>query len=431
MENEEKKTKQVKKSTTSTKKKTTSTAKKSTTTKKKTTTTAKKKTTAAKKTTPKKEIEQLPVTLEKPIEVKEETIEDIDIVFQTRKIPQQMEQIEEPRQATVRIPREEDDEPPKKKKKKFRLTPVGILTIVILFIIIDALFIFFVVTTSNKKKKKKEAETINAIKKEEEKEEEKPKEKEPVKVTDPNQEKLDKLDNINTKLDFFKNENIDRYLAYKEKNPDMDLEKVIVYVNIGLDNEFYTNIKNSPYTGTNTVITNKYYKLDSNYEPKGLTEINSAYSSGSRKMVKDATNAFNELAAAAKKEGYTIRAVSTYRSFSYQKDLYSRYANNDGVKKADTYSARAGHSEHQTGLAVDVDNNREVYTSFGNTKEFTWMKNNAYKYGFILRYTKENEWITGYKDEPWHYRYVGKDIAKYIQENPMTYEEYFVRFLDK
>ena len=147
-------------------------------------------------------------------------------------------------------------------------------------------------------------------------------------------------------------------------------------------------------------------------------------------MEKEAAEAFDSLARDAMLEGYTIRAVSTYRSYNYQQSLYSNYVKNDGVKKADTYSARAGHSEHQTGLAVDVDNGKKSYTSFGSTNEFKWMNDNAYKYGFILRYTKDNEFITGYKDEPWHYRYVGVEIATYIQNNPMTYEEYYVRFLD-
>ena len=148
-------------------------------------------------------------------------------------------------------------------------------------------------------------------------------------------------------------------------------------------------------------------------------------------MTKEAAKAFEEMSEAARKEGYTVRAVSTYRSYSYQQNLYSNYANRDGKANADKYSARAGYSEHQTGLAVDVDNAKQSYTSFGNTKEYNWMKENSYKYGYILRYTKETEFITGYMKEEWHYRYVGKEIAEYIHEHPMTYEEYYVRFLDK
>ncbi len=249
-------------------------------------------------------------------------------------------------------------------------------------------------------------------------------------IRDEYKEKLEKLGNIDKKIDFFKMEYIDRYLAYKEKNPDLDDEMIIVYVNIGIDQDFYSNDIDSPNKYTNTVLCNKFYYLGSDYVPKDLTEINSNYQSGGEKVTKDAALAFEKMAKAAKEDGYNIRAVSTYRSYSYQNTLYNNYAAKDGTKKADTYSARPGYSEHQTGLAVDVDNTKATYTQFGSTKEFGWMKENAYKYGFILRYTKETEFITGYINEPWHYRYVGLEIAKYIYEHPMTYEEYYVRFLE-
>lgn len=246
-----------------------------------------------------------------------------------------------------------------------------------------------------------------------------------------NDNNKDEWDELSKMLDFYKEDFKERYIAYKEKNPNLDLEKVVVYVNIGLDQEFYSNISDSPNKSTDFVLVNKYYSLGEDYVPLNLETINSKYSSGSKKMESSARIAFEAMAKDARLEGYTIRAVSTYRSYSYQKSLYSNYVKNDGIEAADTYSARAGFSEHQTGLAVDVDNARVSYTSFGETKEFDWMLENAYKYGFILRYTKDNEFITGYKDEPWHYRYVGVEIATYIHNNPMTYEEYYARFLDK
>ena len=245
------------------------------------------------------------------------------------------------------------------------------------------------------------------------------------------EKKLEELDNIDKKISFFKDDYIDRYIAYKNSHPDLSIEKVIVYVNIGLDQDFYSSISPSPNQDTHTVLTNKFYSLAEDYVPKNLETIDTSFASGNKLMEKDAKIAFEQMAKDAQSEGYHIRAVSTYRSYDYQSRLYSNYAKADGTDKADTYSARAGSSEHQTGLAVDVDNVTLSYTSFGNTKEFEWMQENAYKYGFILRYTKEFEFITGYQEEPWHYRYVGVDIASYIQNNPMTYEEYFVRFLDK
>ena len=108
------------------------------------------------------------------------------------------------------------------------------------------------------------------------------------------------------------------------------------------------------------------------------------------------------------------------------KNLYNYYVSIDGIEEADTYSARPGFSEHQTGLAVDIANINKTLIE-ENDKEFTWLKNNAHKYGFILRYQKNAEKITGYIYEPWHYRYVGTELASYIYSNNITYDEYIAR----
>ena len=110
--------------------------------------------------------------------------------------------------------------------------------------------------------------------------------------------------------------------------------------------------------------------------------------------------------------------------------IYNKYANEDGIKDADSYSARPGFSEHQTGLAFDIGSRKKKV--FAESDEYNWMKENAWKYGFIERFTKQYEPITGFKSEAWHYRYVGQEIATYIYEhNNMSLEEYFVIFLDK
>ena len=231
---------------------------------------------------------------------------------------------------------------------------------------------------------------------------------------------------------YYKKEKKERYISYQEKNKELDIEKIITYVNIGLDQDYYTNIEDSPNKHTNIVLVNKYHYLGEDYVPKNLTRISNKYAiSEDKYMEHDAAVAFEDMAKAAQKEGYKIVAVSTYRSYNYQKNLYNNYVSADGKEKADKYSARPGYSEHQTGLAVDVSNNKKSYTKFGETEEFNWMKNNCYKYGFILRYTEENEFITGYISEAWHYRYVGIDIATYIHNNPMTFEEYYVKFIEK
>ncbi|MDD2409868.1 MAG: M15 family metallopeptidase [Bacilli bacterium] len=119
-----------------------------------------------------------------------------------------------------------------------------------------------------------------------------------------------------------------------------------------------------------------------------------------------------------------IYIASGYRSFEYQKGLYEKYENRDGKDMADTYSARAGHSEHQSGLAFDLNS---IDSSFAATDEGKWVNENAYLYGFIIRYPKGKEKITGYKYEPWHLRYVGLSLAEKLYNDGewITMEEYF------
>jgi len=130
-------------------------------------------------------------------------------------------------------------------------------------------------------------------------------------------------------------------------------------------------------------------------------------------------------------EGVYIRNLSAYRSYSRQSAIYNNYKKEHGLKWTDKWSARAGHSEHQTGLALDVTKKgMSTFTGFENTKEFTWISNNAHKFGFILRYPDGKNYITGYGYEPWHYRYVGVDVATYIYENDITFEEYYAYFIE-
>ena len=148
------------------------------------------------------------------------------------------------------------------------------------------------------------------------------------------------------------------------------------------------------------------------------------------KLVKEAKEAFEELSKASIEDNKKVLAMSSYRSYEYQVNLYNKYVENDGIKEADTYSARPGYSEHQTGLCVDVYDGEIDYTNFEKSDSYNWMQENAYKYGFILRFPKGKEHLTGYQYESWHYRYVGKKIAKYIKENDLTLEEYYAKFIE-
>ena len=122
--------------------------------------------------------------------------------------------------------------------------------------------------------------------------------------------------------------------------------------------------------------------------------------------------------------GLNLWVQSGYRSYERQEYLYNNYVARDGKTAADTYSARPGHSEHQSGYAFDLNT---ITDAFANTKEGKWVDDNAYKYGFVIRYPKGKEGATGYKYESWHLRYVGKDLAEKLYNNGdwISMEEYF------
>lgn len=241
----------------------------------------------------------------------------------------------------------------------------------------------------------------------------------------------DKKQNTNDKLNnnIFKNRpyyianNLERYKKLYNKNPNMDLDLIIALVNVNADNEAYTNVVNTDLNKGLLILVNKFNKLSPNYEPENLVSLGEY---GVGEVIDVVKDAFVKMVKDAEKENIILRSVSSYRSYSEQEILHDIYIKNDGIKKANTYSARPGYSEHQTGLAIDINLTND---SFINTKEAKWLANNAYKYGFILRYPKDKEKITGYKYEPWHYRYVGEEVAKFIYENDITFDEYYAYYL--
>ena len=245
------------------------------------------------------------------------------------------------------------------------------------------------------------------------------------------------------KLDYFKEDYLDRYIKYgytiKDlESPydvtniinDFDYEDDVTYVNANLDKDYYTsdiNVSNEDAMKLD-VLVNKYHKLDSKFEPSDLENIDSKYASGTQRMRKEAKEHFEEMCANALKDGYKIYAGSTYRSYNYQLGLYNRYVAKDGFKAAETYSARAGYSEHQLGLAVDILNHSYEFIDEDNV-EYNWLVDNSYKYGFILRYPRGKEYITGYVFEDWHFRYLGIELAKKVRDSGLTYDEYVARGL--
>jgi zinc D-Ala-D-Ala carboxypeptidase len=180
------------------------------------------------------------------------------------------------------------------------------------------------------------------------------------------------------------------------------------------------------------VLVNKQNKLPDSYNPSDLvyTSIPFIFSgkSDKRKMRKEAETAIANLFAGAKQQGINLLGVSAYRSHATQTNLFNAYVKKDGYEKARTYSALPGTSEHETGLSIDVTGGNgkcAAQDCFGNTSEAKWLQNHVSEYGFIIRYPKGKESITGYKYEPWHLRYVGNSIAKEIMSAGSTMEEYY------
>lgn len=186
--------------------------------------------------------------------------------------------------------------------------------------------------------------------------------------------------------------------------------------------KFYTDIKEIKKKDAYTVLVNKFFTLK-DYEPIDLISL--SYDK-KYKLRKKAAKAFEKLIIAAKEDGIYLRPYSAFREYNYQQEIYQKYVEKDGQQKADTYSARPGHSEHQTGLAVDVwsDGYNEL-----KSDDAKWLKEHAPQFGFIIRYTKEKEDITGYIEEPWHLRYLGKKIAKDIVKKNISYDEYYDLYL--
>ena len=180
------------------------------------------------------------------------------------------------------------------------------------------------------------------------------------------------------------------------------------------------------------VLVNKQRNLPASYTPSDLVipAIPFPFSGDEpRKYMRaEAAVALEQLFTEAKSLKLDLFATSGYRSYDKQKSIFERNASSVGAEEANKTSARPGQSEHQTGLAMDVTSSKVGYNlveSFGTTTEGIWLRENAHLFGFIIRYPKGKEQITGYSYEPWHLRFVGLEVAEYIYTHGLTLEEYF------
>lgn len=220
---------------------------------------------------------------------------------------------------------------------------------------------------------------------------------------------------------------LERYINY-QKSKNISIEDTVKSVNNNLDvsdkpkeydsDNFYKNIRSAIAPDSITTLVNKEYALAKDFVPKDLVNFES------KLISKRVVEPLKDMFAAAKKDGYHLCTISSYRSYNTQASLFNGYIKRDGRAHAERYSARPGHSEHQLGLVTDLctTNGKRITAE---SPVYPWLFENAHKYGFIIRYPKGKTGITGYNFEPWHVRYIGIDHATKVKELDITYDEYY------
>lgn len=261
-----------------------------------------------------------------------------------------------------------------------------------------------------------------------------------AKLSETEQQKLianDKDDKIISLLEqkYFLEKNLEDYQEYINKNNEDDYAKVISIVNVHANHKWYQLDLNTQEDLGMLMNVNKFYTLSATYTPENLRNIELSYAygeEGENKLIDYAYDKFLELWQAANEQGFYLMVTSSYRDYESQKEIYDYRVSTQGERKADETAARPGHSEHQTGLVIDMTSKTEpLADSFSNSEAYKWLKENAYKYGFIERYPEGKTYLTGYSPESWHWRYVGKEAAKLIHDEDITFDEYYAFYIEK
>jgi D-alanyl-D-alanine carboxypeptidase len=225
-------------------------------------------------------------------------------------------------------------------------------------------------------------------------------------------------------LYYYEPERLDRYLRYEAAHPALSPEEVVWRVDVDVDKPFYEDPIEIADVDSEQALVNKHFKFPDDFAPAEFVSIDGDY-----RVTPATKDAYTRMRADAAAAGHSIRAASAYRSIEYQTNLYARYLRED-PNNADNYSARPGFSEHHTGRAIDLVGPSGTLRGFVGTKEAEWVRENAWNYGFIVRYTAENEEVTGYESEPWHVTYIGKEAAARMHdENIGSLEEYAAKYV--
>mgnify|MGYP004666843845 FL=1 len=223
--------------------------------------------------------------------------------------------------------------------------------------------------------------------------------------------------------------NLDKYLDYINEN-NSNLTDIVAKVNTKASLGWYKTIADTDTSKGELMLVNKFYKLSETYVPSDLVDVSLSYAYEGKQVSKVMYDSLTNMLDAAKESGYNLVVSQGYRSYADQEEAYNDIEASSGVDYADKVAARPGHSEYQTGLSVVV---KPLYTEgsdMENSPEHTWILENAHKYGFILRYPKDKENITGFSYDAWRLRYVGSNTARIIHNENITFDEYYEYYIN-
>lgn len=224
---------------------------------------------------------------------------------------------------------------------------------------------------------------------------------------------------------YFRKDKLEGYLKYYNENKRIPVSEIVTRINTHTNVDFYDEILDADLSKKELVLVNKYYKLESDYEPDDITLISSQYSYSGKYISESIIDDIENLIDASKESGFKLIVSAGYRSYKDQESIYDNYKINNGIREADEFVSRPGHSDYQTGLSLDIEPYAKIVDNVNENEEYKWLIDNMHKYGFIQRFPEGKESITGFKYSPWHLRYVGVDAATYIHNNNITLEEYY------
>ena len=231
---------------------------------------------------------------------------------------------------------------------------------------------------------------------------------------------------------YYLNKNFEKYIQYKEYHEDTSYEDVIAIVNVHANAGWYNESYETNINDGFLIIVNKFYHLDKSYERTDIQNINLAYAYANNSAAEIVIKKFKQMRDDIEEEmNVHLMVNSSYRSYEDQEEIYNEFKK-VSLKYADSYAARPGYSEHQTGLAIDITSlEHPTANEFKESEEYKWLKENCHKYGFVLRYPEGKEHITGYSTESWHFRYVGEEAATQIYKENITFDEYYAYYIEK